>query len=195
MGWPMDDLDNLFNGGNNIYKDLTGQTALENATNATLDAAKEAQDKADALGKPYADAGVDSLSLQRDLNGMNGPEAQAQAYALIQGSPGFQSQLQAGTNAILSNASATGGLRGGNVQGAMGQFAPALLSSSINDRYMQLGGITQMGQAAAAGAASSAIDYGNLVGGANAANYMNQYTLPKDLIFDTVGLAIESQKG
>ncbi|WP_449405980.1 hypothetical protein [Massilia phosphatilytica] len=37
--------------------------------------------------------------------------------------PRFQALQQQGNDAILANASATGGLRGGNVQGALGQFS------------------------------------------------------------------------
>jgi len=58
--------------------------------------------------------------------------------------------LQAGTNSILQNASATGGLRGGNTQAALASFSPNLLAQTIQQQYQNLGGLTSVGQNAAA---------------------------------------------
>lgn len=107
------------------------------------------------LMKPYVDAGGKGLNGMMDLIGLNGPEAQQAAYAGVEGSPEFAELTRQGEEAILANASATGGLRGGNTQGALAQFRPALLSQLIGERFSRLGGITQMGQAAAAGQASA----------------------------------------
>jgi hypothetical protein len=85
------------------------------------------------------------------MAGLLGPEAQQQAISGIQESPQFQAQIQAGESALLQNAAATGGLRGGNIQGALAQFRPALLGQAINQRFGQLGGLAQLGQASAAG--------------------------------------------
>jgi len=114
---------------------------------------------------PFIGAGVNALSAQGDLLGLNGPEKQAAALAALQGSPEFSSLLSSGENAILQNASATGGLRGGNVQSALAQFRPALLSQTINSRLSNLGGLTTLGQNAAAGAGTI---------GANSANTISQ---------------------
>lgn len=65
-----------------------------------------------------------------------------------------------GENAILQNASATGGLRGGNVQGALAQFRPQLLSSLIQRQFQNLGGLTSIGQNAAAGTGSAGLQTG-----------------------------------
>ena len=51
----------------------------------------------------------------------------------------------------MQNASATGGLRGGNTQAALAQFRPQLLNQLINQRYQNLAGMTALGQNAAAG--------------------------------------------
>jgi hypothetical protein len=107
------------------------------------------------LMKPYVDAGGKGLADMMDLIGLNGPDAQKTAYAGVEGSPEFAELTRQGEEAILANASATGGLRGGNTQGALGQFRPALLSQLINERFSKLGGITQRGQAAAAGQAAA----------------------------------------
>jgi hypothetical protein len=101
-----------------------------------------------ALGglQPYAQAGAPALGQQQALLGLQGPQAQQQAITSLQGSPQFQALQQQGENAILQNASATGGLRGGNTQGALAQFRPALLSNLIDQQYSRLGGLASMGQ-------------------------------------------------
>jgi len=53
--------------------------------------------------------------------------------------------IQQGENAMLQNASATGGLRGGNIQAAMAQFRPQILSGLIDQQYSRLGGLSSMG--------------------------------------------------
>jgi hypothetical protein len=62
--------------------------------------------------------------------------------------------VRSGEEAILAQAAATGGLRGGNVQRALSQYRPQVLSSLINQQYQRLGGLTQLGQASAAGQAA-----------------------------------------
>jgi hypothetical protein len=96
--------------------------------------------------QPYAQAGEQAFGQQQAFLGLQGPQAQQQAIAGLQSSPQFQAMQQQGENAILQNASATGGLRGGNVQGALAQFRPALLSSLINQQYERLGGLASVGQ-------------------------------------------------
>lgn len=90
-----------------------------------------------------------SLDAQRDLLGLNGNAAQQAAINQLQGSPQFTSAMKAGEDAILSNASATGGLRGGNTQAALAQFRPQLLTQLINDQYTKLAGMSSMGLGAA----------------------------------------------
>jgi hypothetical protein len=51
-------------------------------------------------------------------------------------------------------------LRGGNVQGALAQFRPALLSSLINQQYERLGGLSSIGQNAAAGVGNAGMSTG-----------------------------------
>jgi hypothetical protein len=96
----------------------------------------------------------------RFVGGEAGQAAQQQAITALQGSPQFQALQQQGENAILQNASATGGLRGGNVQAALAQFRPALLSSLIEQQYNRLGGLTSLGQNAAAGVGNAGMSTG-----------------------------------
>lgn len=103
------------------------------------------------LLKPYVDAGTGGLTGQQDLLGINGNAAQQAAINNINNSSEMQTYLKQGENAILQNASATGGLRGGNTQAALAQFRPQLLNQLINQRYQNYAGLTALGQNAAAG--------------------------------------------
>jgi hypothetical protein len=121
--------------------------------------------------------GQDSLQGQRALIGLNGAQAQQAAIQGLSNSPEMAAYLQQGENAILQNASATGGLRGGNTQAALGQFRPQLLAGMISQQYDRLGGLTglgantstmlyQTGQNAAAGQASAGMQVAGQVGSA-----------------------------
>lgn len=134
------------------------KSAAKTAANAQIDASEmgvEEQrrqfDAVQKLLKPYADAGLNGLSGQQDLLGINGTAAQQAAINNINNSSEMQTYLQQGENAILQNASATGGLRGGNTQAALAQFRPQLLNQLINQRYQNYAGLTSLGQNAAAG--------------------------------------------
>lgn len=81
---------------------------------------------------------------------------QQAAYDEIANSPGFQAIARQGEDAINQNASATGGLRGGNTQGALARFRPQLLDQFIERQFGRLGGIAQIGQNAAGATANAA---------------------------------------
>ena len=126
---------------------------------------RRAQSEATAILRPYVQAGYSSLNSMGDLTGANGDEAYQAEINRIQTSPEFMSLLENGEKGLLANASATGGLRGGDTQRALMEMRPALLSDQINKRYAQYGGLTQIGQASAAGEASAQLQTGqNIVG-------------------------------
>ena len=135
-----------------------------------------------ALGglAPFAAAGAPALEEQQALLGLRGPEAERAAIERIRGGETFKALAGQGEEALLQRASATGGLRGGNIQGALAQFRPALLSSLIDQQYGRLGGMTALGQtttqniaglgqASAAGTGAAA-----QTTGANVANLLGQ---------------------
>lgn len=107
------------------------------------------------LMAPFVTSGTQAIGAQGALIGLGGADAQRTAIAQLEQSPQFASLVKQGENALLQNASATGGLRGGNIQSALAQFRPQILSSLIESQYSKLGGLSQMGQAAAAGEASA----------------------------------------
>lgn len=112
---------------------------------------------------PFVSAGNSALTGQMNLAGLNGADAQQTAINLLTRSPAYTSLLQQGENSILSNASATGGLRSGNTQTALAQYSPQLLSQLIQQQYQNLGGLTSIGQNSAVGAGASAQGTGNAI--------------------------------
>jgi hypothetical protein len=116
------------------------------------------------LMKPYVSAGAGAVGQQEAILGLGGAEAQQQAISQIEKSPFFQSMAQQGENAMLQQASATGGLRGGNIQGALAQFRPGLLNQMVQQQFANLGGLTQIGQASAVGQAAQGMQSAGAVG-------------------------------
>lgn len=174
----------LVAGGTQLIGGFLGADAQRSAGNAAADAQtrtaqmgiEEQRRQFDALQKllaPYVQAGTGALSGQQALLGLSGADAQQQAIAGIQNSPQFSALQQSGTNSLLQNASATGGLRGGNTQAALAQFSPQLLSQLIDQQYSRLGGLTSLGQNAAAGTGNAGMATGqgiaNLLGQQGAA--------------------------
>ena len=163
---------------------ITGSTAA--AEGAQKGAATQAQaaemgieeqrrqfDAIQKLLSPFVTAGTGALGEQQALLGLLGPEAQQRAMINVEGSPGFQNIYRQGEDALLQNVSATGGLRGGNVQAALAKFRPQLLNQFVEQRFANLGGLTSIGQSSAAGQAnagmSSAANIANLLGQRGAA--------------------------
>lgn len=143
--------------------DAASQAAQTQSASAQagIDETRRQFDAYQAMLQPFVNAGKGSLTGQQDLLGLNGMPAQQSAINGIQTSPQFAAMQQQGNDAILANASATGGLRGGNVQGALAQFSPSLLSSLIDQQYQRLGGMTQIGQASAAGTGAAGMQSGS----------------------------------
>lgn len=106
------------------------------------------------LFAPFVEGGNTAFTAQQNLIGLGGEEAQQNAISAIQQGSEYREMVRSGENAILQNASATGGLRGGNTQASLAQFRPQALNDLINQQYSRLGGISQLGQAAAAGQAA-----------------------------------------
>lgn len=178
---------------------FTGNRAAEKASNAQIQsneaAIAEQKRQFDALQtllKPYVTAGTGALTQTQGLLGLNGADAQQQAIQGLQNSPLFASMMQQGTNAILQNASATGGLRGGNTQAALAQFAPQVLGNLYQGQLQNLGNLVSLGQSSAAGQGNAgmgmAANIGNLqnnIGTAYANKYLAQGQLRQDVVNST----------
>jgi len=149
-------------------------SAQEDAANTAAGAQRDASaagiaeqrrqfDSIRELLAPYANAGTGALDQQKALLGLGGAGAQKAAIDAIAGGDEMKALTDQGENAILQNASATGGLRGGNIQAALAKFRPQLLNQLIQQRFQNLGGITSVGQNAAAGTGNAGMNSANQI--------------------------------
>lgn len=129
--------------------------AQESAAMAGVAEQRAAREELARRLEPYAAVGGPALQAQMAALGLAGPEAQAEYVKQQEQSPIFQALARQQEEAILQNASATGGLRGGNVQGALAEFRPSLLNQFLTQQYERLGGMTTLGQQSAAGVGSA----------------------------------------
>ncbi len=169
--------------------------AQSEASEAGIAEQRRQFDKLTELLSPYTKAGPGALAAQQNILGLGGAEAQRSAISGIEQSPYFQATARQGESAILQNASATGGLRGGNTQGALAQFRPQLLNQLVQQQYQNLGGITSLGQNAAAqqgnAGMQSAANIGNLLqqgGAAQAGGYLGKAQATNQLVSNLIGI-------
>jgi hypothetical protein len=167
-----DPITGLVVGGSQLIGGLVQSRSAGRAAEAQTEAAErgiEEQrrqfDAVQALLKPYVDIGVPALEQQQALIGLGGPEAQRAAIAALESGESYQAKVRQGEEALLQSASATGGLRGGNIQGALGQFRPAMLQAEIDRQYGRLAGLTTLGQQSAAGVGTAGIQTGARISG------------------------------
>ena len=171
-----DPVTGLIVGGTSIVGGAMQASAAKKAGRQQAQAAESgvaetraAREELRRLLEPYTAAGAPALQQQMAALGLAGPEAQAQYVSAQEESPIFQALARQGEEAILQRASATGGLRGGNVQGALAQFRPQLLNQFLEQQYGRLGGLTTLGQQSAAGVGS-----GGMTAAGNIAELLGQ---------------------
>jgi hypothetical protein len=100
----------------------------------------------------FVDPGRKAQALSAAYSGAMGPEAQAAAFKAFQESPDVAYQREEAERAIARNASAIGGLGGGNVRLELMRRATGEAQKSINDRIAQLNTIAGQGIQAATSA-------------------------------------------
>lgn len=145
----------------------TAAGAQRESSEAAVAEQRRQFDAMQELLAPYVAAGEPAIQQMGVLAGLGGAGEQQAAISAIEQSPLFQSQVRQGEEALLQQASATGGLRGGNIQAALAQYRPQMLQQALETQYNRLAGLGQMGQASAAGQAAggmqSAANIGNLL--------------------------------
>lgn len=149
------------------FDSLTGKTAAKEASKAQQNASQQGMEEQrrqfealQALMKPYVESGTGALAGQNDLLGLNGFDKQQSAIGNIENSPFFKSQYQQAENALLQNASATGGLRGGNFQEALADNRSNMLFQNVQGQLQNLSGVAANGQSAAAGLGGNGLQFG-----------------------------------
>lgn len=181
-----------------------GNKAADAQTASAQAGIAEQQRQFDSVQKllaPYAQAGTGALAQQQNMLGLNGPGSQQQAIDALQQTPYFQSQLKLGNDNILQNAAATGGLRGGNTQRALALLSPQLLAQTFQQQFGNLGGITSIGQNAAAMTGNAGMQTGQGIssllqqqGAAQAGGYLNAGRAQQGL-YNSVGNAFGAYQG
>jgi hypothetical protein len=152
----------LFGAGAQKKASNEAEAAQLGYLNKGLDLQKQQYDQSRADSLPWLEAGTAALSGQQDLLGLHGGDTQAGAIEALRQSPGYQSLYRNGEEALLQNASATGGIRGGNTHRGLADFGADTLSQIIQQRLGNLGGLSSQGGAT-----------GQYLGGLGA-NYANQ---------------------
>lgn len=122
-------------------------------------------DLTQSMFKPYTQAGTAALPGIENLLGLNGSAAGQQAIDALKASPEYQSLYNNGLEAVLQNASATGGLRGGNTQAALANFGRDTLSQVISTQLSRLGGLAGLGENATGSVAGFGQNSTNAISG------------------------------
>jgi len=134
---------------------IQGVNAMQNASNQAYNAQmgalggmdtqyQNAYNDIQGQYQPYTSAGTSALQNQQDLMGLNGQEAYDKAMQPIQGGQ-YGALAKQGENALLQNAGATGGVRGGNTAAALAQFRPQMLQGLIDKQFSNLTGVRDLG--------------------------------------------------
>lgn len=188
--------------GASVYSAVSNSNATNDAVSAQTDASvsqiaeyRRQFDILQTLLAPYNTAGTNAVGAQQNLLGLNGATAQTAAINSLRYGPQMSAMLDVGQNALIQNASATGGLRGGNLQRGLAELSPTILNQLINQQYANLGGLSNLGQNAAAGAGSAAMQTGQLIGNsfgqmgqAQAGGYLSQASNTNNLLGNLTGL-------
>jgi hypothetical protein len=154
-----------------VFGAITGNTQADAAKNAaqtaanaqiqgsqiSADAQKNALNFIQQQESPYTKAGQQALGQYQGL--LNGGAANFDISKL----PGYQFEMQQGQQALQNSAAARGGALSGNTIQATQQFGQGLASTQFSDYMNRLLQLTNMGQNAASGVASSGA---NLIAGA-----------------------------
>ena len=98
--------------------------------------------------RPFHEAGVGALGQQQALLGLSGQDAQNEAFAAFNESPGQKFMRDRAQKNLLRNSSAIGGLGGGNVRSALVEQGAGFAQQDFNNQFGRLGKIAGQGQSA-----------------------------------------------
>lgn len=110
----------------------------EEAAVAAVPIQQQALLGAQANIQPFADVGQAALGSRAALAGLGGQAGQQAAFAQLQESPGQRFIRDRQQRALLRNASAIGGLGGGNVRTALQEQAAGFATQDIENQRREL---------------------------------------------------------
>jgi hypothetical protein len=141
------------------------QAAMNDALNKAIGTEQHQYEQTRQDFMPYLNGGVSAFGQLGNLAGANGADQWQTAIAALQQSPYYQSLYNNGQEAVLQNASATGGIRGGNTQTGLANFGRDTLAMAIQQQLQNLGGIANMGLGAAGSVGGFGANQANAVAG------------------------------
>lgn len=136
-------------------------TAAEEANRKALLAGQEQQRA--QLGQ-FAQGGAQAFQQQQALLGLGTPEQQAAVQGAIQESPGQQFIRQRAQRNLVRNASAIGGLGGGNVRSALVEQGAGFAAQDVGNQFARLGQLAGRGQQAASNIGQGALNTASGIG-------------------------------
>ena len=140
----------LIGAGAGIYDATQASGAATSAANTQANAANNSTGLAESIYNqnsanlsPFLQAGTNTLPILLQQLGIgpggtynpNAPLAQPFTAQQYQQSPGYAFQMQQGTNAVLNNASALGGVNSGNTLKALTQYGQGLANTDYQQAY------------------------------------------------------------
>ena len=142
-----------------LIDDVTGVEAAQDAANkAAKIQAKGAEagiaeqrrqfDITQGNLQPFQEAGVGALGQQQALLGLSGQDAQNEAFAAFNESPGQKFIRDRAQRNLTRNASAIGGLGGGNVRSALVEQGAGFAQQDFTNQFGRLGQMAGQGQSA-----------------------------------------------
>jgi len=141
--------------GGSIISSLVGANAADTAANtqergttAAIEEQRRQFDVTQGNLQPSLEAGNLAREQQQALLGLSGTEAQQAAFSGLENSPGQQFLRDRAQKNLVRNASAIGGLGGGNVRSALVQQGVGFAQQDLQNQFGRLGQLAEQGQAA-----------------------------------------------
>jgi hypothetical protein len=170
----------------------TGETAGLNALRGGTDTARAdlqgGYDTASGELRPWAQTGIDANEEQAKLQGLRGPEAQAEARQRFQTDPGYAFRLEQGLSAIDRLANAGGSRYAGSTMKDFNDYAQGQASQEYGNYFNRFDTLANRGLQASTSLAQLASQLGvNLAEleaqyGANAADIITKMAQQRGLI-------------
>lgn len=126
-----------------------GVGLLGSAAGSAIGGINSATDRSINFLNPYSSTGAEAQQREAALSGALGNQAQQQAIAGFMESPGQKFLRERQEQALLRNASATGGLRGGSTLSALQEQASGIAAQQQQQQLENIRNIAQRGQQAA----------------------------------------------
>lgn len=110
--------------------------------------------------QPFYDQGIAANEMMAAYSGALGPDAQREAYANYEMSPGVQWAMQQGIQGIDQSSAANQQLLSGNRLQELQKYGTGVAMQDFGNQYNRLAGLSQQGQGAAGIMSGAAMDTG-----------------------------------